>query len=110
MNERRTPLIEGKILVATGKKNWAAITVKDLQTIQNLDLSYNDIKKLKAHDFWGMTSLRWLNLNNNKLESLPDRIFSGLSSLRELNLSNNKLVSLPAGIFPQNKLNPRITI
>ena len=56
--KQRTEQIEVKIISASGKAEWSEITAHDLQAIEYMDLSDQDITQLKAHDFTGMSSLK----------------------------------------------------
>ena len=59
-----------------------------------LNVSNENVWRLKAGDFGGLTSLERLYLNDNYLATLPAGLFDGLDSLKILDLRNNHLVGL----------------
>lgn len=80
-----------------------------VMNIQNLDLSYNTIRRINSNDFNRMPKLTSLKLDNNYIQELSDNSFNGLHQLNSIHLQNNKLVALPPAIFKfapnlQNKL------
>lgn len=66
--------------------------LKDLNTIQILNLNNNKIKKL-PQDIYYLDSLRELNLSSNQIENLPATI-NKLKKLELLDLSSNKLTNI----------------
>ncbi|XKL67476.1 hypothetical protein PGB90_002967 [Kerria lacca] len=64
-----------------------------------LNLSSNNITKLDAFMFRGLSQLRVLRLENNVISSIPENTFSTLSELNTLVLSNNKLKKIEAFTF-----------
>lgn len=101
------------------------------QSLQNLSLSHNRIKKLSQSDCQLLYSLRELHLSGNKVEHLGSDVCSSIEllevlslnnnscsdleeqdvapypNLRELNLSFNKLATLPYRII---ELMPKLTV
>ena len=59
----------------------------------------NQITKLKANIFKGLTRLRVINLIDNKIKSIHRDSLAGSNNLFIVILSNNKLVDLPKGLF-----------
>ena len=70
-----------------------------LSALQRLDLGANPLSSLNATIFAGLTALRFLDLDNTALDALPANIFAGLTALSTLGLNNNALAALPATIF-----------
>ena len=71
-------------------------SLRCLNNLLELDLSYNKIESLCTDTFSQLTQLTWLNLANNKLTMLDDQqqpanYFDGLSNLKDLNLSGNQI-------------------
>ena len=71
-----------------------------LASIDLINLSGRDIKRLREGDFNDMSGLRFLYVRrNNRMTGLPSSIFSGLAKMRELKLNDNSLATLPSSIF-----------
>lgn len=64
-------------------------------TIEQLDLSYNEIEHFDIHQD-GASSIVKLNLNNNQIDQLPSVL--QWAKLKELLLNQNKLRTLLPGI------------
>ncbi|XP_013382062.1 platelet glycoprotein V-like [Lingula anatina] len=69
------------------------------QSITNLDLGYNSIRRLFAREFPNLPKLVNLLLNSNQIELIDPGTFDGMNSLLRLNLINNKLNILQEGVF-----------
>ncbi|XP_023930301.1 slit homolog 1 protein-like [Lingula anatina] len=69
------------------------------QSITNLDLGYNSIRRLFAREFRNLPKLANLLLNSNQIELIDPGTFDGMDSLLRLNLINNKLNILQEGVF-----------
>ena len=102
----RTSQIRDEIVEATEHNDCALVTSADLDSIRSLDLSGEGIRELRAGDFDGLSSLRYLYLQNNQLTILPPGVFSGLANLgagainaASLDLRGNPLTTLPTGAF-----------
>ncbi|TRY97930.1 hypothetical protein DNTS_016634 [Danionella cerebrum] len=67
--------------------------------IVRLDLSKNNIKKLRQGEFTSIKDLKLLNLSGNSLESIDTAAFTGLLYLGELDLSNNSLRYFQYGVL-----------
>eukprot|EP00118_Oscarella_pearsei_P011392 m.76250 g.76250 ORF g.76250 m.76250 type:complete len:1352 (+) comp35977_c0_seq2:239-4294(+) len=98
----------------------------DLQKLEIVDASYNELPSLPARIFWNLKKLHTLRVDHNKLTSLPERIdncqietltvhynriaylpasmLMRLYKLRHLNVSTNALVSIPV-LGPTDNLN-----
>lgn len=63
-----------------------------LEKLEDLDLSFNKLKRLPDH-VAALSALKSLKVSNNKLIELPSGL-SCLQSLENLDLSNNRLTSL----------------
>ncbi|XP_076578835.1 leucine-rich repeat-containing G-protein coupled receptor 5-like [Chaetodon auriga] len=65
------------------------------ESIQKIDLHHNEIEELEENTFHGLMSLRSLDLSWNRLSSMKPNSFSALPALTKLDLSSNQLSSLP---------------
>ena len=70
-----------------------------LESLVNLDMSFNKIKQIPEDSFVKLKNLTHLHLNNNELTTLYNDSFAGLDSLKQLHLDDNDLISLPSAIF-----------
>lgn len=70
--------------------------------LQNLDLSFNHLRRLGVDAFSRMRRVTELRLQNNLIGELGDSAFEGLNQLKLLNLSSNRLVALAPFIFKSN--------
>ena len=96
----RTPQVRDALVEAVVQTSRCdQVILSDLAAIASLDFSRAGINALKAGDFAGMASLKFLSLEFNTLNSLPDAVFAGLASLEQLKLNENALNSLPEGVF-----------
>lgn len=71
----------------------------NLTQVQNIDLSYNDLKSFQPTDFQHNSHLVFLNLEGNKLSYLEEKSFQYLPKLKALNLANNSITELNGAIF-----------
>ena len=92
----RTPQVRDAIMAAGNAANCAAV---DAARVPRLDISEQGLTSLRADDFDGLTSLRYLDLSASRLTELPEGVFDGLTSLQVLELNNNRLAALPEGVF-----------
>ncbi|KAJ6640161.1 Leucine-rich repeat-containing protein 24, partial [Pseudolycoriella hygida] len=74
-------------------------SLKGLEILIELDLSYNLIRTLQRGTFVNLTKLRALMLNNNKLEKLDDGLFRNLKFLHKIELKDNLLVKIEPKAF-----------
>ena len=72
------------------------MTIEEILNLQELDLSYNQLKEIPKEIFT-LTNLQKLGLSNNQLTEVPKEIFT-LTNLQVLNLYNNQLTELPKEI------------
>lgn len=81
---------------------WRAVdpdALHDLVSLQELDLSRNQIEGIGPDIFGSLNSLKLMNFSNNKLDDLPRNIFKGLDWLKVLSVSHNKLHVIPFQVF-----------
>lgn len=71
-------------------------------SIQELDISYCNMKYIAANTFTNMPGVMYLNLAGNHLSSMDPNTFKKLLDLEELDLSDNDLKPLPDDIFSEN--------
>jgi Leucine-rich repeat (LRR) protein len=71
----------------------------DLNSIEKLDLSYNDIEIIKANTFKGLIKLKHLNLSFNKINKIDKSAFKELICLEKFDLSFNNLKFIPKNSF-----------
>ncbi|KAJ8929054.1 hypothetical protein NQ314_018300 [Rhamnusium bicolor] len=67
---------------------------RTLRTLDVLNLSANSLTKIDSGSFSGLNVLKCLDLSRNNLTKLDDQVLLPLSSLQYLNLSNNRLEAL----------------
>ena len=78
-----------------------------LDSIAQLDLSYNKIKVLTDRGFGLLSKLEVLSLHHNQISRAEESSLSGLSGLTILDMSNNQLVALPPKFF--QSVSPSLT-
>lgn len=74
-------------------------SLKGLEILIELDLSFNLIRTLQRGTFVNLVKLRALMLNNNKLEKLDDGLFRNLKFLHKIELKDNLLVKIEPKAF-----------
>lgn len=74
-------------------------SLKGLEILIELDLSYNLLRSLPRSVFNNLVKLRALMLNNNQLERLDDGLFRNLKFLHKIELKENVLVSIEPKAF-----------
>lgn len=74
-------------------------SLKGLEILIELDLSYNLLRTLPRSVFNNLVKLRALSLNNNKLERLDDGLFRNLKFLHKIELKENVLVRIETKAF-----------
>ena len=72
---------------------------RELSSLQELDLSSNQIHTLESLCFVGLKALEVLNLSSNALWNLQSATFYHLDSLTKLDISHNELRQLVNGTF-----------
>jgi len=79
-------------------------TLGNANTVQVLDLGYNDIATLASGAFEGYSQLQVLKLPHNLIQHIQPDQFTHLSSLRVVDLSKNLIRSLPKNSFHGTQL------
>ena len=65
--------------------------IPNISTVQELNLSDNQLTTIQSKAFAGLNKLVILNLNNNKLTTILPKAFAGLTKLEYLFLNHNPL-------------------
>ncbi|XP_061684333.1 leucine-rich repeat and fibronectin type III domain-containing protein 1-like protein isoform X3 [Syngnathoides biaculeatus] len=66
-----------------------------LETLEDLDLSYNNLVDVPWETISMLVSVNTLSLDHNLIESVPEGIFSNLHKLARLDMTSNKLKKIP---------------
>ncbi|XP_047195635.1 leucine-rich repeat and fibronectin type III domain-containing protein 1-like protein isoform X2 [Hippoglossus stenolepis] len=66
-----------------------------LETLEDLDLSYNNLVNIPWETVGLLVSVNTLSLDHNLIESVPEGIFSNLHKLARLDMTSNKLKKIP---------------
>ncbi|XP_040055989.1 leucine-rich repeat and fibronectin type III domain-containing protein 1-like protein [Gasterosteus aculeatus] len=66
-----------------------------LETLEDLDLSYNNMVDIPWDTISLLVSVNTLSLDHNLIESVPEGIFSNLHKLARLDMTSNKLKKIP---------------
>uniref|UniRef100_A0A4W5Q5S9 Leucine rich repeat and fibronectin type III domain containing 4a n=1 Tax=Hucho hucho TaxID=62062 RepID=A0A4W5Q5S9_9TELE len=66
-----------------------------LQTLEDLDLSYNNLRKVPWEAIQNMASLHTLNLDHNLIDQIAEGSFGELYKLARLDMTSNRLQTLP---------------
>ncbi|XP_054864808.1 LOW QUALITY PROTEIN: leucine-rich repeat and fibronectin type III domain-containing protein 1-like protein [Amphiprion ocellaris] len=66
-----------------------------LETLEDLDLSYNNLVDIPWETVALLVSVNTLSLDHNLIESVPEGIFSNLHKLARLDMTSNKLKKIP---------------
>ncbi|KAL0994117.1 hypothetical protein UPYG_G00117940 [Umbra pygmaea] len=66
-----------------------------LQTLEDLDLSYNNLRKVPWESIQNMASLHTLNLDHNLIDHIAEGSFGELYKLARLDMTSNRLQTLP---------------
>ncbi|XP_051934672.1 leucine-rich repeat and fibronectin type III domain-containing protein 1-like protein [Hippocampus zosterae] len=66
-----------------------------LETLEDLDLSYNNLVDVPWDTISKLVSVNTLSLDHNLIESVPQGIFSNLHKLARLDMTSNKLKKIP---------------
>ncbi|KAL1452518.1 hypothetical protein WDU94_006742 [Cyamophila willieti] len=75
-------------------------SLRHLQHLKSLNLSYNHISDINADSWRGLeSSLRTLILSYNFISSLPRGVFNPLTELTHLDLSGNNLLDIEPDLF-----------
>ncbi|XP_010898829.2 leucine-rich repeat and fibronectin type-III domain-containing protein 4 [Esox lucius] len=66
-----------------------------LQSLEDLDLSYNNLRKVHWESIQNMASLHTLNLDHNLIDHIAEGSFGELYKLARLDMTSNRLQTLP---------------
>ncbi|XP_032366532.1 leucine-rich repeat and fibronectin type III domain-containing protein 1-like protein [Etheostoma spectabile] len=66
-----------------------------LETLEDLDLSYNNLVNIPWDTIALLVSVNTLSLDHNLIENVPEGIFSNLHKLARLDMTSNKLKKIP---------------
>lgn len=66
-----------------------------LETLEDLDLSYNNLVNIPWDTISMLVSVNTLSLDHNLIENVPEGIFSNLHKLARLDMTSNKLKKIP---------------
>ncbi|XP_052443565.1 leucine-rich repeat and fibronectin type-III domain-containing protein 4-like [Carassius gibelio] len=66
-----------------------------LPTLEDLDLSYNNLRRVPWESIQNMASLHTLNLDHNLIDQIAEGSFSELYKLSRLDMTSNRLQTLP---------------
>ncbi|MFT7803593.1 leucine-rich repeat and fibronectin type III domain-containing protein 1-like protein isoform X2 [Arapaima gigas] len=66
-----------------------------LDTLEDLDLSYNNLADIPWETVGLLSSVNTLSLDHNLIEFVPEGIFSNLHKLARLDMTSNKLKKIP---------------
>ncbi|XP_016428670.1 leucine-rich repeat and fibronectin type-III domain-containing protein 4-like [Sinocyclocheilus rhinocerous] len=66
-----------------------------LLTLEDLDLSYNNLRRVPWESIQNMASLHTLNLDHNLIDQIAEGSFSELYKLSRLDMTSNRLQTLP---------------
>ncbi|NES68255.1 MAG: leucine-rich repeat protein [Okeania sp. SIO2D1] len=72
--------------------------IGELEHLEWLDLSNNQLTKIPAELFANLIELRQLDLSHNQLTTIPESITKRLYDLKRLNLSHNQFTAIPESI------------
>ncbi len=73
--------------------------IKNINTVQYLDLGYNQLTTIQPGTFNGFDNLINLNLFDNQITTIHVNTFNGLTNLQDLNLGKNQITTLHAHTF-----------
>lgn len=82
------------LTLSDNKLRSVPAALRNLPTLEELDLSANRIRALTCEDFANLTRLRSLSLHANSISALPDCLFEDLTQLQVLKLQNNSISKL----------------
>ncbi|XP_076137737.1 leucine-rich repeat and fibronectin type III domain-containing protein 1-like protein isoform X1 [Alosa pseudoharengus] len=66
-----------------------------LETLEDLDLSYNNLADVPWETMGMLVSVNTLSLDHNLIEYVPEGIFSNMHKLARLDMTSNKLKKIP---------------
>uniref|UniRef100_A0A8C2X4P9 Zgc:172282 n=1 Tax=Cyclopterus lumpus TaxID=8103 RepID=A0A8C2X4P9_CYCLU len=66
-----------------------------LPTLEDLDLSYNNLAQAPWDTIRRLTNVNTLNMDHNLIENVPQGVFTNLHKLARLDMTSNKLKKIP---------------
>ncbi|XP_028321079.1 leucine-rich repeat and fibronectin type III domain-containing protein 1-like protein isoform X2 [Gouania willdenowi] len=66
-----------------------------LSTLEDLDLSYNNLDNVPWDTIGRLTNVNTLNMDHNLIENVPQGVFTNLHKLARLDMTSNKLKKIP---------------
>ncbi|XP_045930851.1 leucine-rich repeat and fibronectin type III domain-containing protein 1-like protein isoform X1 [Micropterus dolomieu] len=66
-----------------------------LSTLEDLDLSYNNLAQVPWDTIGRLTNVNTLNMDHNLIENVPQGVFTNLHKLARLDMTSNKLKKIP---------------
>lgn len=66
-----------------------------LATLEDLDLSYNNLIEVPWETIGRLTNVNTLNMDHNLIENVPQGVFTNLHKLARLDMTSNKLKKIP---------------
>ncbi|KAM4595947.1 leucine-rich repeat and fibronectin type-III domain-containing protein 2-like, partial [Polymixia lowei] len=66
-----------------------------LVTLEDLDMSYNNLRRVPWESIQNMASLHTLNLDHNLIDHIAEGVFGELYKLARLDMTSNRLRTLP---------------
>jgi Leucine-rich repeat (LRR) protein len=73
-----------------------------LENLKKLWLNNNQIENLPEDVFWDLKNLEYLHLQNNKIEHLPDKIFMNLKNIIIIDVASNRIKHFPSNLLVEN--------
>uniref|UniRef100_A0A7M4FVI4 Toll-like receptor 13 n=1 Tax=Crocodylus porosus TaxID=8502 RepID=A0A7M4FVI4_CROPO len=89
----------GRMKMLCYQRNLSQVPAHLPSNIKSLDLSENQIARLRQNDFKNMSLLQMLNVSQNQINVIEEGTFIHTGSLDFLNLSSNQLRNLSSSTF-----------
>ncbi|KAI3355418.1 hypothetical protein L3Q82_018259 [Scortum barcoo] len=88
--------LKGLKILSLGRNKLKSVpaAIRNLTTLEELDLSSNQIRSLTCHDFTNLTKLRHLSLYQNSIPTLQGCVFKDLIRLQFLKLQTSHISDL----------------
>ena len=84
--------------------------LKNLSSLESLDISGNQIRSISSDAFIGLTSLKSLYLRRNQIQYLPSKFLEMISSVTHLSLDSTYLNYLDGDLFVSSKRLTNLTL